>query len=206
MKHFLAIALGLLFLSTPAFSQYKVEVRNLSGVLTHGGEFVTSLAAEQWIAEQEPQNVWGQLERVKPTSECSPDELANQVLETLPAEGEVGSPGYLPERKRLKKTFSTLIVDISGQRAMEAALAKAEKAMNCGRSVQALLLVRNAVKNLSTAQIKQLVEAYSPIKSLLDTGSLSSAGEEIQAVEADGVIITEADKLALLAKINDCRP
>lgn len=88
--------------------------------------------------------------------------------------------------------------------AMENAINAAKKAMDCGKQVQALLLVRNAPKQLTTAQIKQMVEIYAPIKQLLDTGSLVSAKEEIQSVTADGVLVTEADKTALIAEIDKC--
>ena len=89
--------------------------------------------------------------------------------------------------------------------AQDAALASALKAMDCGKSAQAAMLVRNAAKNLTTAQVKQIVAAYAPIKGLLDTGSLQSAIEEIQAIQADGVLVTEADKEAIIAHINQCR-
>ena len=88
----------------------------------------------------------------------------------------------------------------------QSALNAALKAMDCGKSAQAAMLVRNAAKNLTTAQVKQIVTAYAPIKGLLDTGSLQSAIEEIQAIQADGVLVTQADKEAIIAHINQCRP
>ena len=88
----------------------------------------------------------------------------------------------------------------------QAALNAALKAMDCGKSAQAAMLVRNAAKNLTTTQVKQIVAAYAPIKGLLDTGSLQSAIEEIQAIQADGVLVTQADKEAIIAHINQCRP
>lgn len=90
--------------------------------------------------------------------------------------------------------------------ALAAADALAAKAMECGKSVQRLLLIRNASKNLSTTQVKAMVSTYSPVKALLDTGSLNSAKEEIQAVVADGVLVTEADKVALVAHLDACKP
>lgn len=88
--------------------------------------------------------------------------------------------------------------------ALENAMNAAQKAMDCGKTVQKLLLVRNSVKGLTTTQIKQMVATYSSIKQLLDTGSLVSAKEEIQAITADGVLVTEGDKTALIAEINKC--
>lgn len=88
----------------------------------------------------------------------------------------------------------------------EAAMESALKAMDCGKSAQAMMLVRNAAKNLTTEQVKQIVSTYAPIKALLDTGSLQSAVEEIAKIQADGVLVTEEDKSAIIAHIGTCKP
>ena len=97
-------------------------------------------------------------------------------------------------------------IDISAEIQQRAAMDHARKAMECGKSAQAAMLVRNAAKNLTTDQVKQIVATYAPIKGLLDTGSLQSAIEEIQKIQADGVLVTQADKEAIIAHINQCRP
>lgn len=89
---------------------------------------------------------------------------------------------------------------------LEGAMVQAAKAQNCGRSTMAYMLVRNAPKNLSTAQVKSLVSTYAAIKGLLESGSLVTAKEEIAAVVADGILVTEADKAALIAYIDTCKP
>lgn len=89
--------------------------------------------------------------------------------------------------------------------AKEAAIGYAQKLMACGQRVIAYMLVRNQPKQLSTSQIDLLVQTYGPIKSLLETGSLTTAAEKIQAVSVDGVVITEADKTALVNEINSCK-
>ena len=88
--------------------------------------------------------------------------------------------------------------------AMDNAMAAAKMAMQCGEDVKALLIVRNASKGLLPAQIKQMVSTYSEIDALLSSGSLNTAKAEIEAVTADGTIITNDDKAALVAKINEC--
>lgn len=97
---------------------------------------------------------------------------------------------------------------IAQKAAYAAADAQAQKSMDCGKSAQRLLLIRNAQKSpaLDTTQIKALVALSSPMKALLDTGSLISAQEEIAGFVADGVVITEADKTALIQHINGCKP
>lgn len=89
--------------------------------------------------------------------------------------------------------------------AKESAIAYAQKLMACGQRVMAYMLVRNQPKQLSTSQVDLLVQTYAPIKALLETGSLTTAAEKIQAVVADGVVVTEADKTALVNEINSCK-
>ena len=89
--------------------------------------------------------------------------------------------------------------------AKEAAISYAQKLMACGNKVLAYMLVRNQPKLLTTMQVDQLVQTYAPIKGLLETGSLVTAKEKIQAVVADGVVVTEADKVALIAEIDLCK-
>ena len=81
----------------------------------------------------------------------------------------------------------------------------AMKAQHCGKRVMALMLARNAQKGLSKPQRKQLVQTYKDIKNLLDVGSLDVAKDEIQAVDADGVLVTSADKTALTADLDSCQ-
>lgn len=86
----------------------------------------------------------------------------------------------------------------------KAAIDIALKSMECGKKVKALVLVRNAPKNLSKGQVKQMLVSYSEIDSLLESGSLVTAKDEIQNIVADGVLITEQDKAALISKIDSC--
>jgi len=87
---------------------------------------------------------------------------------------------------------------------MAGAFAQAKSLRECGGKVMDLLLIRNAPKGLTTSQIKQMVLTYAPIKGLLETGSLNSAKEEIQAITPDGLLVTAGDKTALIAKVDEC--
>lgn len=87
----------------------------------------------------------------------------------------------------------------------EAAIRAALKAQRCGRRVKALLLVRNAPKGLTNGQKKQLVSDHGTTIRLLDAGSLDTARAEILATPADGTIITEGDKTALVAELDNCK-
>lgn len=88
----------------------------------------------------------------------------------------------------------------------EAALGQATKAMDCGRRVIAVLIVRNASKSLTTQQVGQMVATYAQPKGLLETGSLVTAKEVISSITADGLLVTEADKTALTSEIDNCKP
>jgi hypothetical protein len=99
------------------------------------------------------------------------------------------------EQKTLKATLQ----------AKEAAISYAQKLMACGNKVVAYMLVRNQPKALTTAQVDTMVQTFAPIKSLLETGSLTTAKEKIALVVADGVVVTEADKTALIAEIDLCK-
>lgn len=91
------------------------------------------------------------------------------------------------------------------QKAQQAqAIAQAKKSMNCGKDVVALLMVRSAQKGLSVGQRKQILQNYSGIKELLDVGNLGQAKTEMQAATVDGTLVTEDDKAALIAKIDEC--
>jgi hypothetical protein len=81
---------------------------------------------------------------------------------------------------------------------------EAKKMRDCGETVIDMMLVRNQSKTLNKNQVKQLVSSYKDIMALIQTGSLATAKDEIIAVNADGVLVTEADKAALVSVINSC--
>jgi hypothetical protein len=122
---------------------------------------------------------------------------------------------FLSYDKKLIKSIALDAVKLSAYQAelatkatlqtKEAAISYAQKLMACGNKVVAYMLVRNQPKALTTSQVDSLVQTYAPIKGLLETGSLTTAKEKIAAVVADGVVVTEADKAALIAEIDLCK-
>lgn len=213
--------LFLLLFSFKVFAEFKVDVchrdnsaacaeLNPVGDPNFSATFQTEAEAQAWVADQEKpvmqdRSSWGLLERLVPLEGASDEDRALSI-EVIPANEEAGTPSMLKLRKMYSHIIRDVTAKVSAEKAMAAAMAVAYKAIDCGKSAQALLLVRNGSKNLSTAQVKTLVSATAPIKQLLDTGSLTSALEEIQAVSADGVVITEDDKAALVNHINSCKP
>lgn len=86
---------------------------------------------------------------------------------------------------------------------VEAGIKLAQQRIDHGKKVVALMVYRNALKgNLTEAQIETMVATYSNIKSLLETGSLNTAKTKISELTADGTLVTEADKTALISEIN----
>lgn len=84
------------------------------------------------------------------------------------------------------------------------AMVDAKSAIDCGLKVKSRMLVQNASKSLTDTQKINILSTYSTIDALLSAGSLATARVEILAVTADGVMVTEADKTALVAELDLC--
>lgn len=91
------------------------------------------------------------------------------------------------------------------EKADKMAMAAASKALECGKKVISRMLIQNKPKDLSKAQVRNLVKTYKDIKNLLDTGSLESAREDILAVAINEPVVTQADKDALIAELDACK-
>jgi len=197
------------FLTLEAFAEYKVEVKNLSEVVTHGGEFKTEALANAWIEEQSQSGAWGKLERVIPRSEATDDEISGQVLEEIAAEyegfGEDGLPIEVqPERVRLKKTFTTVVLDITAEKLQEAKVSEAVVEMQKGASILAKFRAMNKMKNL-TKQQKKAIRSNPAIKQIMEAlsvGDIEDAKDLVLAFVPDGSLITESDKALILEEIN----
>jgi len=129
-------------------------------------------------------------------------EMAIKVLDSDPKEVYC-TKKHVSHNSGLKASYDTT----KGQSdALEAGIQVALKSQACGARVKALLLVRNAPKNLTKQQKKQLVQTYKDTITLLDAGSLDAAKDDIVEATADGTIVTESDKTALAAQIDACKP
>jgi len=84
------------------------------------------------------------------------------------------------------------------------AMATAQRYISCGLKVKSRMLVQNSSKSLTSAQKISILTTYSTIDALLSSGSLATARVEILAVTADGVMIVEADRTALVAELDGC--
>lgn len=118
-------------------------------------------------------------------------------------EKKLSGAKVLVENASMKATYEAAK---AAKDAKDAAIKMAKKAIDCGKQVIAMLVVQNASKGLDTTQIKAMNATYSTIKDLLETGSLTSAREEILAATADGVLVTDTDKTVLVAELDSCKP
>jgi len=80
-----------------------------------------------------------------------------------------------------------------------------DERFRCADKVKKKMFYLNYSKGLTKAQVKQFVKDFKDIIDLIDTGSLDSASEEIAALTADGVLITETDKIDMIATIDSCK-
>jgi hypothetical protein len=140
----------LFLISFNCFAQYKVEIKDKTGKVTHGAEFESSLDAEIWIEKNKYQGVWGKLERVIPKKFASEEEIA-EAIETIP-ETELS-----PESIKLPQNFSTVIIDISVEK--QAEKAKEDKKKAAHQKVKAF--DKSKITNLSQLNdaVEDLVEA-----------------------------------------------
>lgn len=99
-----------------------------------------------------------------------------------------------------KSTYDT---EKTAADAKTAALAQVRAARKAGESVIDEILYRNAQKDLTAEQRKTILTTYETIKSLLEVGNLAQAKAEVQAATPDGVLMTAADKTAIISKIDE---
>lgn len=117
--------------------------------------------------------------------------------------------GYQQKTLKSIRQSSVLLADYLAQKALKDAeeiqeqkLQEKIKLIDAGKRVVALLNLRNEPKNLTGEQIGQMVTTFASIKGLLETGSLKTAKFLIGQVVADGTIVTDADKTALIAELD----
>jgi hypothetical protein len=195
--------------ATCVFAEFKVEIKNLNDVVTHGGEFETEELANSWVEENSPSGAWGKLERVIPRSEATNDEINTELLEEIAAEfegfGEDGLPVQVqPERVRLKKTFSVTISDITSQKIAESKVSEAFAEMQKGANILAKFRAMNKLKSL-TKQQKKAIRSNPVVKEIIEAlsvGDIEDAKDLVEAFVPDGSLITENDKAIILEEIN----
>lgn len=76
------------------------------------------------------------------------------------------------------------------------------KKISFGQLLIGKIANRNDVKGLTLGQYQTLSAQLTPIQNLLSSGSLDTAKMAVQAITADGTIITEADKTFAINEID----
>ena len=120
---------------------------------------------------------------------------------------EVYCTKFVPEHIGIDQAVKTAYeAEKAASEALEAQVATAKKAIDCGRDVIAYMGVRNLAKQLTTAQTKTLIASLAEIQSLLEGGAMATARAEILGITADGTLITEADRSAIVDRLDACNP
>tara|TARA_Y100000296_G_C5180060_1_gene263658 strand:+ start:878 stop:1453 length:576 start_codon:yes stop_codon:yes gene_type:complete len=102
-------------------------------------------------------------------------------------------------------TYSISKSDITQQELFKKIKGLASQNIACGESVKAFVGAINITKGLTNTQISQMIQTYSTVNELLSGGALDTAIETLQAMSADGVLVTETDKALIVAEINKCK-
>ncbi len=176
------------------------------GVVTNGpSPFETLELAEAHVAREEANRSYGELERVKPVIECSPEELAI-ALEIIPESiGEMGQ--VIPESARLPKMYEVIIEDVTVQVQAEAAKqAKIQAGIKAREACQLVLdyiAGCNLDKELSMEQITQMQQTLAQPEAALRAARPSLAKLAIAAITPDGILITEEEKQQALNLLAD---
>jgi uncharacterized protein YjgD (DUF1641 family) len=105
---------------------------------------------------------------------------------------------YKPEN------FSLTLKDMTAENNAAALDAAIERKLKCGADSIKYIAKRNVAKGLTTEQIKTMASTYGLINSLLSSGAIDTAIEEIGAMTPDGIIVTPQDKTEILNFINTC--
>lgn len=111
----------LLLISFDCFAQFKVEVKDLDGNVTHSAEFSSNAEAKAWASSHAASGDFGRPEKLVPLDGASDEDRA-LAIEVIPASGE--TPSML--RTRAKFIVSDPI-DVSAQKAAEAAAIQDKK-------------------------------------------------------------------------------
>jgi hypothetical protein len=142
MKTFLILFL----VSLNCFAQYKVEIKNLKGEVTHSGEFLTLPEVEAWVASHAPTGDWGRPDKLV-SLDGATDEDRALAIEVIPANEKTKTPSMLRTRANFIVSDP---VDVSAQKAAE------KQALQDAQSTRALLIQQGcpAVKAASTTALK----------------------------------------------------
>ncbi|MBA3756783.1 MAG: hypothetical protein H0X02_11380 [Nitrosomonas sp.] len=197
-------------------------IKKLDGTKLDHGNFETEEAAMDWFQSFIDKGVYGQkyiAERfedfkvlVTPAVYEEREILDENQQSFDPAQFEqveTTSAVYEIENRKVQDEvladFTIEFTDVTNDPELKQAkdMADAKKEIERGVNAIAVFKVRTKTKNLSNSQIGELFSdaAIGKIISTLSTGSLPLAVALIGAFVADGVLVTEADKTAMIAEL-----
>lgn len=139
----------------------------------------------------------------------SQDTGETQVVADIDTGEETTVPVYEQVEVQVTKYFHPLNFsieqkDISAELAEQALEQAIAKKIACGEATIKFIAKNNVKKQLTIEQRRTMVQTYSGILDLLKSGSVDIAKADIQAVNADGTIVTEQDKTGIVEFITAC--
>jgi hypothetical protein len=139
----------------------------------------------------------------------SQDTGETQVVTDIDTGEETTVPVYEQVEVQVTKyfhpsNFSIEQKDISAELAEQALEQAIAKKIACGEATIKFIAKNNVKKQLTVEQRRTMVQTYSSILDLLKSGSVDIAKADIQAVNADGTIVTEQDKTDIVEFITAC--
>jgi hypothetical protein len=169
---------------------FKVTVKNLEGIATHGQDWPTLEQVQSWIDQVKPTGAWG-----KPAY----TEIIPAVLDE---EGNEVTPEQTIEHQ---DEFTIEIEDISQQVAFEKEVQKNLARMQFGARLMAELATGNqAALTAGALTVQQIIEAeaaLATVQRLILNGSLGLAVGALQ--EAKIPHLPDSTKLAFIKKMQD---
>jgi len=94
------------------------------------------------------------------------------------------------------------VAELNGEKAFLAVKEKVLKDMDFGKNLYAEIRVLNISKSLTKQQKKDMKILFKNIRDFIYDGDICSAREEIAAITPDGVLVKDAEKAAVLTKID----
>lgn len=95
-----------------------------------------------------------------------------------------------------------VVVEDTTRKTSEEDIALRIRRIQFGQRLVAIMSIRNDAKNLTGAQIVQLVADFSSINTAWLNGSIATSRALVDAITPDETLITTADKTAILAEID----
>lgn len=194
---------------TPSDSKYAKMQIDCSDQVDCDSKLLTWIEKQKFFKGAWNDDAIGSIVSKTYTEYKSQETGETQVITDIDTGKETTVPVYEQVEVQVTKyfhpsNFSIEQKDISAELAEQALEQAIQKKINCGEATIKFIAKNNVKKQLTIEQRRTMVQTYSGILDLLKSGSVDIAKADIQAVNADGTIVTEQDKTDIVAFITAC--